>query len=100
MLARNSTSLERERSESFGEKPSNTPSCVSIVSREFRSQPYSPSQKKVFPPLTRSTSDTSTPRARITSSCCSPKSSPTGPPPPHPPQKEAAPGQEGGAPPR
>ncbi len=79
MLARNSTSLERERSESFGEKPSNTPSCVSIVSREFRSQPYSPCQKNVLPPLTRSTSDTSTPRARITSSCSSPKSSPTGP---------------------
>ena len=42
MFARNSTSLERERSESFGEKPSNTPSWVSSVSREFRSQPYSP----------------------------------------------------------
>ena len=70
MLARNSTSLERERSESLGWKPSNTPSWVSSVSREFRSQPYSPCQKNVLPPATRSTSETSTPRRRITSSCC------------------------------
>ena len=63
MLARNSTSLSRERSDSFGWKPSNTPSWVSSVSRELRSQPYSPRQKKVLPPVTRSTSETSTPRA-------------------------------------
>ncbi len=50
MLARNSTSLERERSVSFGWKPSKTPSWVSSVSRELRSQPYSPCQKKVCPP--------------------------------------------------
>ena len=79
MFARNSTSLAREPSESFGAKPSNTPSCVSSVSREFRSQPYSPRQKKVFPPATRSTSETSTSRSRITCSSASPKSSPTGP---------------------
>ena len=79
MFARNSTSLERERSDSFGWKPSNTPSWVSSVSREFRSQPYSPRQKNVLPPATRSTSETSTPRRRITSSSSSPKSSPTGP---------------------
>ena len=79
MLARNRTSLERERSESLGAKPSNTPSWVSWVSREFRSQPYSPCQKKVRPPGTCSMSETSTPRPRRTSSCASPKSSPTGP---------------------
>ena len=48
MFARNSTSLERERSESLGWKPSNTPSWVSSVSREFRSQPYSPSPEERF----------------------------------------------------
>src|ERR1035437_1582890 len=79
MLARNSTSLERDCSESFGAKPSNTPSWVSSVSRELRSQPYSPAQKKVLPPATRSMSETSTPRRRITANCSSPKSSPTGP---------------------
>ena len=67
MFARNSTSLAREASESFGWKPSNTPSLVSSVSREFRSQPYSPRQKKVLPPATRSTSETSTSAARSTS---------------------------------
>ena len=79
MFARNSTSLESEPSESLGWKPSNTPSWVSIVSREFRSHPYSPCQKKVLPPSIRSMSETSTPRVRSTSSCASPKSSPTGP---------------------
>src|SRR5438309_6336722 len=47
--------------------------------REPRSHPYSPCQKNVSPPATRSMSSTSTPRRRSTSSCSSPKSSPIGP---------------------
>ncbi len=64
MFARNRTSARARASESFGSKCSKTLSCVSSVSREFRSQPYSPSQKKVLPPATRSTSCDVVPRVR------------------------------------
>ena len=56
MFARNSTSLSRAPTDSFGSKSANTPSCVSSVVRLPRSQPYSPDQKKVSPPATCSTS--------------------------------------------
>ncbi len=64
MFARNSTSQSREARDSLGWKSSNTFSCVSSVSREFRSQPYSPAQKNVLPSGTRSTSPMSVPRVR------------------------------------
>ena len=64
MFARNSTSLSREAALSFGWKVSKTPSCVSSVSRELRSQPYSPAQKKLLPPATRSTSSVFVSRVR------------------------------------
>ena len=79
MLARNRRSAPREVSDSFGAKPSNTPSRVSSVSRSLRSGPYSPCQKNVSPPGTCSMSSVSTPRARSTAYSSSPKSSPTGP---------------------
>src|SRR2546421_7286346 len=79
MLARNTTSAPREASDSLGSNSPNTPSCVSSVSRSFRSQPYSPAQKKVLPPGTCSMSSVLTLRARSTSYSLSPKSSPTGP---------------------
>ncbi len=50
-----------------------------MVSREFRSQPYSPSQKKVLPPATRSTSSVLVPRVARIARSSSVKSSPTGP---------------------
>ena len=56
MFARNSTSTRREAGESVGCELSKTFSWVSSVSRELRSQPYSPFQKNVVPPATRSTS--------------------------------------------
>ncbi len=65
-----------EPSLSLGSNVSNTPSCVSSVSREFRSHPYSPHQKKVWP-STCSTSSTLAPRVCSTSK--SEKSLPTGP---------------------
>lgn len=61
MLARNSTSGAREAADSFGFQPANTFSYVSSVAREFRSQPYSPAQKNVRPPMMRSTSARSCP---------------------------------------
>src|ERR1039458_3603472 len=79
MLARNRTSQSREALDSLGSKCSNTLSCVSSVSREFRSQPYSPFQKKVLPSATRSTSLVSVPLVASVVSSCSPKSVPTGP---------------------
>src|SRR5439155_1071684 len=78
-LARNSTSLSRLAGLSLGSKCSKTPSCVSCVSREFRSQPYSPCQKNVLPPATRSTSSVFVPRVWSTRRSSSAKSSPTGP---------------------
>ena len=80
MLARNSTSAAREAADSFGFQPANTFSYVSSVAREFRSQPYSPAQKNVRPPMMRSTSARSCPsRSEDHPSSLSPKSSPTGP---------------------
>src|SRR5947209_514819 len=79
MLPRNTTSALREASESLGSKSANTPSCVSSVVRSLTSQPYSPAQKNVCPPGTRSMSPVSTPRPRSTAYSSSPKSSPTGP---------------------
>src|SRR5437763_1452078 len=79
MLARNRTSLERLASLSLGSKCSKTPSWVSCVTREFRSQPYSPCQKNVLPPATRSTSPVLVPRVCRTRRSSSAKSSPTGP---------------------
>ncbi len=79
MLARKRISLSFEACESFGSKCSKTLSCVSSVSRELRSQPYSPFQKKVLPPATCSTSSVLVPRVRRTAKASSSKSSPTGP---------------------
>src|SRR5436305_1744739 len=79
MLATNSTSALREAADSLGSKSANTPSWVSSVVRWFRSQPYSPCQKKVWPSGMRSTSSVLIPRPRRISSSASPKSSPTGP---------------------
>ena len=50
-----------------------------IVSRELRFSPYSPLQKNVRPPATRSTSSVTVPRVRRMAMSSSPKSSPTGP---------------------
>ena len=66
MLARNSTSQSREDVDSRGWKSSNTLSWVSSVSRELRSQPYSPAQKNVLPSGTRSTSAMLVPRVAST----------------------------------
>ena len=52
---------------------------MSSVSREFRSQPYSPAQKKLLPPATRSTSSVFVSRVDSSAQASSPKSSPTGP---------------------
>ena len=79
MFARNSTSASREAAPSFGWKASKTPSCVSSVSRELRSQPYSPAQKKLLPPATCSTSSVFVPRVASTARAAASKSSPTGP---------------------
>ena len=79
MFARNSRSDSRAASESFGWKSPNTFSWVSSVWAVFRSQSYSPRQKNVRPPSTRSMSSVITPCRRRTSDSGSPKSSPTGP---------------------
>jgi hypothetical protein len=54
-------------------------SWVSSVSRELRSQPYSPAQKKVLPSGITSTSSVIVPRVRRTAKSSSEKSPPTGP---------------------
>src|SRR3954452_16091371 len=79
MFARKSTSLAREASDSFGSNVSKTLRSVVSVTREFRLSSYSPAQKKVLPPATRSTSSVTVPRVRRTAMSSSPKSSPTGP---------------------
>jgi hypothetical protein len=79
MFARNRKSLFFVSSESFGSKSPNTPSWVSRVWAVFRSNSYSPRQKKVRPPLTCSMSSVLMSRLRSTSYSASPKSSPTGP---------------------
>ena len=79
MFARNSASHVRASGESSGSNPANTFSRVSSVRREFRSEPYSPRQKNVSPPRTRTRSPRSVPRVASTASSSGPKSPPTGP---------------------
>ena len=56
MLARNSTSLGARGLDSFGSKCSKTLSSVSMRLARVEVAPYSPRQKNVLPPATRSTS--------------------------------------------